>query len=70
MSQLERGLFEIFCYIASSMGCRVLRNLLRSTLGNNGSAAVTAFRTDINNVICRLNDIQVMLNHNYSITAI
>ena len=48
----------------------MLCNFFRSTAGYNRSAAVTAIRSHVNNIVCRLNDIQVMLNHNNGISVI
>ena len=44
--------------------------LLRRTACHNCSATVTTIRSHVNNIVCCLNDIQVMLNYNNGISVI
>ncbi len=44
------------------MGLWTFYNLLRRPFRNNSSAVVSAFRSDIDNIIRCLNDIQIVLN--------
>lgn len=56
--------FQHWFYILSGIGYRTFRNFFRCSLCNHGSAFVTAFRTDIDDVICGLYHIQIVLDHN------
>ena len=46
------------------------RNLLRSSAGNYGSASVAALRSHINNVICNLNNVHIVLYDDYGISCL
>ena len=43
------------------------RNFLRRSLGNDMSAAVTAFGTEIDDVIRKLDNVQIMLDHHHGV---
>ena len=47
-----------------------LYDLFRSTLCDHGTAAVAAFRSHINDIVCGLDHIQIMLDDNYRIAAV
>lgn len=59
-----------FLHIFSGIGRRMLCYLLRRTACHNCSATVTTIRSHVNNIVCCLNDIQVMLNYNNGISVI
>lgn len=63
-------LFQHFFHILSRIRARVIRYLLRCPAGNHLSAPVSAIRSHINNIICRLNHIQIMLYHHHRIAAV
>ena len=62
--------FQIFLYILSCVGNRALRHFFRRSLGNHRTALVSAFRTDIDQVVGRLNHIQVMFNNDNGIAPV
>ena len=57
-------------HILSRIRYIALSDLLRRSPGNHRAALVTAFRPDINQIIRRLNHIQVMFNDNDRIAAV
>ena len=63
-------LFQIFFHIFTGVGNRILCYFLRSSSGNYRSASVTAFRSDINNIVRRLDDIQIVFDNNDGISAL
>ena len=61
---------QILFYILSCIRYRALGHFFRCTSGNDSSSAVSAFRSDIYDIICGLDYIQVVLNDNYGIAAL
>ena len=49
---------------------RTVRNLLRCARNHDGSAAVTAFGTHIDQAVGNLDDIKVVLNHQHCVARI
>ena len=60
----------IFFDIFSGVGYRALGHFLRRSARNHGSAALAAFRSDINNIVRRLDDIQIVFDNNDGISAL
>ena len=52
------------------MGLRHSCHFFRCSLGNDGAATVTTLRTDINNIVCRFDDIQIVFNNQNRISSI
>ena len=61
--------FEKFPDINASVRVRILCDFFRCTAGNNRTASGTAFRSNINDVVCGFDDVQIMLNNNNSVPA-
>lgn len=66
MERIFRDIFDIF----SGVGYRALGHFLRRSARNHGSAAVSALRSDINNIVRRLDDIQIVFDDNDGISAL
>ena len=64
------ALVKITFYKASRIGFLYPAYLLGCTLCNHCSALISSLGTYINNIICSLNHIQIMLDHNYRIASI
>ena len=47
----------------TGMACRDFSDFLRRTLGNNAPAAIATLRSNVDDVVSRLNHIKIMLNH-------
>ncbi len=62
--------FQIFFHILSGVRLRILRHLFRRPVRDHGSAAVSALRSQINDVVRRLDHVQIVFNDNYSVPAI
>ena len=66
-----QGLFcQTFLQIMSGIRLRTLCHLFRRAGTDNLSAAVTAFRSQINDVIRYLDDIQIMLDNDYAVATL
>ena len=63
-------LFQILLDILTSVRVWAFCHFLRSSLCNHSSPPVTAFRPDIDDIIRRLDDIQIMLNDNDRVAAV
>ena len=61
---------QIFFNILSGIGDGNFTYLLRCSRGDHGSAAVSALRAHINDIICRFYHIQIVLNHYDRISAL
>lgn len=66
MERIFRDIFDIF----SGVGYRALGHFLRRSARNHGSAAVSALRSDINNIVRCLDDIQIVFDDNDGISAL
>ena len=64
------GGVQIPLYIFPRIGYRVLCHFLRRALRDYSSTALAAFRSDINEVIGGLDDVQVMLDDNNCVSAV
>ena len=62
--------FQIFLDILSGVGLRYLRHLFRCSLRNDRSTAVSAFRSHVDDVIRRLDHVQIVLNNHHGIAAV
>ena len=58
------GAFQNGLEILPGKRVRVFRHLLRRAGGNNGAAAAAALGTQVNDIVCPLDDVQIMLNDN------
>lgn len=63
-------LLKIFFYILSGIGFFHFGNFLRCSFGDHSSAAVSTFRSHIDDIISSLDDIQIVFNDDYGITSI
>lgn len=63
-----RLFFQVFFDILSRVGFWSSGNLLRCSAGDYRSSFVPSLGPHINNIVRCLNDIQIVLNHNYGIS--
>ena len=61
--------FKKFPDVNTCIGVRILSDFFRCTAGNDCSASCTALRTNIYNIICCFDDIQIVLNDNDGVAA-
>src|SRR5580704_3251980 len=54
----------------SGLRTRFARQLLWSSFCNNPTAVNACFRSEIDQVICRLDDVQVVFDHNQGVAAL
>ena len=64
------SLFKIFLYIVSGIGFFYLCYFFGGALGYNRTALLSAFRTDIYDVIRTFDDVQIVLDYDYCIAAL
>lgn len=64
------ALFKITLYKASRIRLLYLTYLFGCALRNNRAPFISSLRTYINDIICRLNHVQIMLDYNYGIPSI
>ena len=63
-------IFRYFFYIMPSVRLRAFRHLFRCACRDDGAAPVTAFRSHVDDVIRRLDHIQVVLDDHDGIAAL
>ena len=61
---------QIFPDILSGVGGFIRGNLLRRTAGDHGTALVAALRAHIDDIVCRLDHVQVVLDDHDRVPAL
>src|SRR5699024_7058589 len=61
---------EVFFDIPARVGDGIVRHLLRRSLGDDGSSPVSALRSDVDDVVRRLDHIQVMFDNHHRVAAL
>ena len=62
--------FEKFLDVNTGVGVWIFGDFFRCPRCNDCSAAGTAFRSDVNDIVCSLNNIQIVFNNNDRIPAL
>lgn len=56
--------------VLSCKTAAALRQLLRCSLENYGSSALSTFGSEVYDMVCTFDDIHVVLNHQYGVTTL